>query len=127
MPDRPPTRCIGANGYPCPLHAKVPGGERPRCAACQQAHKLADLDRRRERRTSAEIKRARATVRAWIETHGMLCPGVPSLDRPPHPARELSADHLQEVSAGGSEHGPLGVLCPSCQTAKWRASGWGFG
>lgn len=62
-----------------------------------------------------EITRRRETVKAWRGDHGDHCPGY---DRPPHPSSDLTADHVVPVAAGGSEDGPLGVLCRQCNARK---------
>lgn len=62
-----------------------------------------------------ERQRRAAHVQAWIEEYGYLCPGYLRL---PHQATDLCADHVHPVGAGGSEHGPLTVLCRSCNSRK---------
>ncbi|QIJ62560.1 HNH endonuclease [Streptomyces sp. JB150] len=64
---------------------------------------------RRER-----IRRADA-VRAWVAENGLVCPGW---QRDPHPAGDLTADHIVPPGAGGSEAGELRVLCRSCNSAR---------
>lgn len=70
---------------------------------------------RRPRIPAAEDKRRSQTVAAWRAAHGDWCPGW---HRPPHPSADLTADHITPVAAGGSETGPLTVLCRSCNSAK---------
>ncbi|GII88263.1 hypothetical protein Ssi03_62530 [Sphaerisporangium siamense] len=59
--------------------------------------------------------RRAATVRAWRARYGNWCPGY---GVPAHPARDLTADHITAVAAGGREDGPLTVLCVSCNARK---------
>jgi len=66
-------------------------------------------------KTWAQIQRRAQTVQAWRTNHGDTCPGW---QRDPHPATDLTADHLQPVAAGGTETGPLSVLCRSCNGRK---------
>lgn len=69
--------------------------------------------------TNAERVRRAEVVAAHRVTFGNICPGygVPS-----HvPSTPLSADHVLEVSAGGSEVGQLQVLCVSCNARKSNA------
>jgi 5-methylcytosine-specific restriction protein A len=62
----------------------------------------------------AERKRRAETVAAWVLVHGWVCPGY---GVPPHPASDLTADHLIPRSLGG-EHGPLGVACAGCNARR---------
>ena len=70
-------------------------------------------------KTWAEKMRRAATVRRHREQYGDWCPGW---IRPGHlvdPERNpLSADHITPVAAGGTEDGPLQVLCRSCNSTK---------
>jgi 5-methylcytosine-specific restriction protein A len=66
-------------------------------------------------RSSAERARRKAAVTAWVAANGHWCPGYLV---PPHPSRDLTADHLHPVSLGGDGNGELGVLCRSCNTRK---------
>jgi 5-methylcytosine-specific restriction enzyme A len=66
-------------------------------------------------RTRSQRDRRAALVQAHRLEHGDWCPGW---NRDPHPAADLTADHLVEVSAGGDEHGELVVLCRSCNSSK---------
>lgn len=50
-----------------------------------------------------------------MQRNGWNCPGW---KRAPHPATDLTADHLDPPGLGGPETGPLGVLCRSCNSAK---------
>lgn len=63
--------------------------------------------------TYAERKRRAAVIAAWRSAHGDLCPGY---KRPPHPANNLTAEHLTPVGDGGDQSGPLSVLCRSCNS-----------
>jgi 5-methylcytosine-specific restriction endonuclease McrA len=65
-------------------------------------------------RTSAEQRRRSEVVAAWVGEYGWLCPGW---QRPPHPRRDLTADHVVPRSMGG-EDGELRVLCRSCNSSR---------
>jgi len=71
--------------------------------------------------TAAERKRRVDTVTAWIEQHGLVCPGY---RKPPHPVasrRELDADHVVPVSVGG-EHGPSASAARACRPSETTAA-----
>ncbi|HEV2071091.1 MAG TPA: HNH endonuclease [Acidimicrobiales bacterium] len=52
----------------------------------------------------------------WRAEHGDWCPGY---GRAPHPATDLSLDHVVSRSEGGrSEPGNAGVLCIGCNVRK---------
>lgn len=88
-----------------------------RCPACTRPRERARTQAKRQRRpyTSAERARRADAVAAWRTRHGDLCPGW---QRPPHPAADLTADHIDPVGAGGPEHGALTVLCRSCNSRR---------
>lgn len=95
----------------CP-HLAPPG--KPRCPTHQAAHDRPRNARRNARRTHyrgdwAAI--ARAAVEAHRATHGDWCPGW---NRPPHPATDLTCDHVipRSLAAG------VQVLCRSCNARK---------
>lgn len=77
-----------------------------RCAACKA--------RRKAVRNEA-APTARAVVEAWRAQHGDLCPGY---ERDPHPASDLTGDHVVPLAAGGSNQGEWAVLCRSCNARK---------
>ena len=56
-------------------------------------------------------------LRAWRGQHGDWCPGY---GRDPHPASDLTADHVVPLAAGGAplDRGNLAVLCRSCNSTK---------
>jgi len=54
-------------------------------------------------------------VADWRAKHGDVCPGY---NRPPHPATDLTADHLLPRAQGGGPGSPLAVLCRSCNSAR---------
>lgn len=69
-------------------------------------------NQRRAGRTAAEIARRKAAVDGWRAQYGNLCP---------HCGRrgvKLTADHITPVGLGGSEHGPLGVMCIECARSQ---------
>jgi 5-methylcytosine-specific restriction protein A len=88
-----------------------------RCSIHQRIRDNATLHGKRARRpyTNAEQARRAATVQAWRAWHGDWCPGW---QRAPHAATDLTADHITPVAAGGSEDGPLTVLCRACNGSK---------
>lgn len=60
---------------------------------------------------------ARAVAR-HVQTHGWVCPGW---NRPPHPSRDLTADHSTALANGGHPTAPTNlhnVLCRSCNASK---------
>jgi len=88
------------------------------CRACRSAAHPAAPRRRALSGDWAERKRRAAAVAAHRREYGDVCPGW---GRPAHPATNLAADHIEEVHAGGDEHGPLQILCGSCNSAKSNA------
>jgi predicted RNA-binding Zn-ribbon protein involved in translation (DUF1610 family) len=96
--------------------------KRGRCPACLSAY----YRERRQRRGStaqrghgADYQRRRAAaIRAqpWCSD----CGHTGSADNP------LTAEHLKPVAHGGS-HGPLGVLCRSCNSSRGRSDEFGEG
>jgi 5-methylcytosine-specific restriction protein A len=56
-------------------------------------------------------------LRAWRGEHGNWCPGY---ERPAHPARDLTVDHVVPLAAGGApfDIGNTAVLCRSCNSTK---------
>ena len=66
------------------------------------------------RPSSAEQKRRRQAVAGHVNSRGWNCPGW---NTAPHASRDLTADHVQPRSLGG-EHGPLRVLCRSCNSRR---------
>ncbi|WP_072689296.1 HNH endonuclease [Rhodococcus marinonascens] len=66
-------------------------------------------------RTWGEQKRRKAAVDRHRATVGNWCPGY---QRPAHPAADLTADHIDEISLGGAPDGELQVCCRSCNSAK---------
>lgn len=110
-----PTRlCLGSTLHP-PGHTITLRGSR--CQACAAVTETARTRAKRQRRpyTSTEQTRRRAAVDAHRRQHGDWCPGW---QRAPHPATDLTADHVTPVAAGGHETGPLQVLCRSCNSRK---------
>lgn len=61
-----------------------------------------------------ERKRRRELVAAWVSENGWVCPG--GAGRPPHPSRDLTADHIYPQVHHG-EAGPLVVRCRSCNSS----------
>jgi 5-methylcytosine-specific restriction protein A len=92
---------------------------RTRCPPCatpvERARNQAKQTRRPERSNAERQRRAQA-VAAHRATYGDWCPGW---QRPPHPAADLTADHIVGViGSGGAEDGPLQVLCRPCNSRK---------
>ena len=104
--------CLGVDGQRCPRLS--PGS---RCTPCQRIVDNRELQAKRGRRpyTTEERKRRAAVVAQWRDEYGDVCPGW---QRDPHPAPDLTADHITSVGAGGPEDGPLAVLCASCNGRK---------
>lgn len=50
-------------------------------------------------------------LREWVALNGMVCPGW---KRPPHPAVDLTVDHVLARSRSSG----LSVLCRSCNASK---------
>jgi hypothetical protein len=65
--------------------------------------------RRPGMRPHAETDRRRRLVADHRATVGDWCAGLDK--HPAHPSADLVADHVIDVAAGGSEAGPLRVLC----------------
>lgn len=65
-------------------------------------------------RTYAEQQRRAQVVAAWRAEHGDWCPGW---QRDPHPASDLTADHVLAAANGGID-GELQALCKSCNSRK---------
>lgn len=76
--------------------------------------KTATARARRPYTNQEKLRRARA-VTDWRAQHGDVCPGY---GVSAHPSSDLAADHVHPVGAGGSEEGPLSVLCRSCNGRK---------
>ena len=87
-----------------------------KCARHARAH---DTGRRRsigtKHREPADRARRAASVAAHRARYGNWCPGY---QRPPHHARDLTADHHTAIATGGDPHGGLRVLCRSCNSRK---------
>jgi 5-methylcytosine-specific restriction protein A len=100
---------------PCLDCGKLSAGVR--CPPCSSRRGAAQTRAKREVRpyTYAERERRAQVVRAWVQTHGYMCPGY---QVPPHPSMDLTADHPHAVAAGGAEDQPLTVLCRSCNSRK---------
>lgn len=89
-----------------------------RCKMCTAMREQAKAAKRPERKREAAIRSNRELVADHRATIGDWCPGVPELARPAHPSADLVADHVQEVAAGGDEHGARVVRCRSCNSAR---------
>lgn len=111
-----PRPCIvaGCRGW------AVRGGSR--CASHQRQAERAKRAKRPGYDRAERARRKRA-VDAHIAAYGLVCPGW---QRPPHAVaehRDLSADHVWAVAAGGPEGGPLVVLCVSCNASRGARGG----
>jgi 5-methylcytosine-specific restriction endonuclease McrA len=82
--------------------------EHPPCPDCK-------LRTRKPDRSWGERQRRKRTVAAWVRRNGWVCPGWGERDA--HPSRDLTADHITPRAHGG-EHGPLRVLCRSCNSSR---------
>jgi 5-methylcytosine-specific restriction protein A len=61
---------------------------------------------------------AAAAVRRWVQTNGWVCPGW---NRPPHPSRDLTADHATPLTNGGHPTDPANLTvcyCRPCNSSK---------
>lgn len=65
--------------------------------------------------TNRERLRRAEVVTLHVALNGWTCPGW---GVEPHPSRDLTADHVEAVAAGGAEDGPLRVLCRACNARK---------
>ena len=88
---------------------------------CPVCRRLVCTDRAHRRgkgsayQTSRERKRRAQVVADHRLRYGDTCPGWL---RPPHPATELTADHVIPFAVAGTETGQLQVLCRSCNSSK---------
>jgi 5-methylcytosine-specific restriction protein A len=98
--------------HPCPGCGKPCTGKQ--CRDCYNRARAAK-PRRGLQRNWHERQRRAAVVAAWRHTEGNWCPGY---QREAHAAWDLTADHIEPVASGGSESGPLVVLCRSCNGRK---------
>ena len=81
----------------------------------------ADVDRRQRattptkvnRESGSERRRRAAAVRAHRARHGDWCPGYKVA---PHPATDLTAEHVDALAEGGADGQVLDVLCRSCNS-----------
>lgn len=64
-------------------------------------------------RDHRERRRRAAAVAAWRRTHGDWCPGYRV---PAHPARDLTAQHVDAVAESGDGGGTVVVLCRACNS-----------
>lgn len=90
-------------------------GQCPRCEKGDRPSRIPAGRRSRPTYTRRERTRRADVVRAWVAQNGLLCPGY---ERPPHPAGDLTADHVVPEALGGAPDGPLRVLCRSCNSAR---------
>lgn len=106
--------CLGLPHHPC---GKLSSNSR--CADCARIRERARPQRPTNlTRTSGEQARRKATVDAWIATHGYVCPGF---QREAHGVQHpniLTADHITAIATGGRAGGPLQVLCRVCNGRK---------
>lgn len=60
-----------------------------------------------------------------VRRRGLLCEGMPELDRPPHRVRhmkELQVHHIIPIHDGGDEYGPISIVCGPCNYAHKKMS-----
>lgn len=103
MPVRP---CLDCNRLGDWVREPHRGHRCPECRAGYQ-HRRAP--------SGLEARRRAEAVRAHREEHGDWCPGY-GVD--PHPATDLTADHVVPTAAGGPPDGELAVLCRACNSRK---------
>jgi len=85
---------------------------------CTVHARLSNRSRHNALYTTREWQRLSARVIARHRgQHGNWCPGH---GRDPHPASDLTADHIVPLAAGGAplDLGNLTVLCRSCNSTK---------
>lgn len=75
----------------------------------------------------SERKRRTRVVQLHRQQYGELCFGWGVPAHPAGPKNPLCADHVIEVHQGGSEGGPLQVLCRRCNSRKSNATRAGRG
>lgn len=103
----------------CEPGCPKPAVYRGRCRSHAQEHERhqhATVATKRDEPSSREARRQ--TVAAWRAAHGDVCPGY---RRPPHPARDLTAQHAHALADGGDPGQPLVVLCRSCNSRHGAA------
>lgn len=104
MPLRPCLTCHRLTpNTRCPLHTRTAEADRTRRKRAVRPYEYSEQQRRKH------------TVDAHIQAYGYWCPGW---RRAAHESHDLTADHVTAVANGGSEHGPLQVLCRGCNGAK---------
>jgi 5-methylcytosine-specific restriction protein A len=95
----------------------IPAGSRSssgyKCEPCRKEYERNKS--RRRRRTPTERARRQALISRHVAEFGNVCPGY---ECPPHPASDLTADHLLPVARGGNEESELRVLCRSCNSSR---------
>jgi 5-methylcytosine-specific restriction protein A len=87
----------------------APPGQ-PRCTTCEQAHQR-ERNATRSHYHGDWAKLAREAVAAHRATHGDWCPGW---RRPPHPATDLTADHIDPRSLAAG----IRILCRGCNSRR---------
>ena len=106
--------CIGLPGQPC---GKITTNG-SRCPTHDVAYRTQHSARKRDPELDSTAHRTlrAATIAAWVEEHGWLCPGW---GRKPHPSKDLTLDHLVARAAGGATTPQnAGVLCRTCNGRK---------
>lgn len=96
----------------CGLTAK-PGNGLCRTHAAERDAKQRRTTPTKRTRDWAEYNRRRKTVTQWRAAHGNICPGY---KRPPHPATDLTAEHITPVADILDGNSALSVLCRSCNS-----------
>jgi len=91
----------------CPRLAP-PGATR--CTTCEQTRQR-DRNARRTHYQGDWPRISRTAIAAHRAQHGDRCPGY---QRPPHPASDLTADHVDPRSLAAG----VTVLCRSCNASK---------
>jgi len=92
-----------------------------RCSRCQSIYERDVRGSAAQRGYDSEWRKLVAEVLAeWRAVHGDLCPGLPGRI-PPHPATDLTGDHIIAIADGGPVlpgRAGVGVLCTRCNSAK---------
>lgn len=71
----------------------------------------------------ADYNRRRRAVSEWRARYGNVCPGY---KRPPHPANDLTAEHVHAVAETGDASGRLTVLCRACNSRHGAETALGY-
>lgn len=100
----------------CEKHLRKPKFDRRNNTRSKKPNKF------QANQTWKERKHKEAAVKWYIDNYGYVCSGY---DRPSHPSKDLTADHIVPKFMGGNPLGRLRILCRSCNSrrgAKMKAN-----